>query len=83
MSTAEGIWRRMCKRDSMTYLAAKRLVHLCITLGSVKCLLEEGQKNRYNDDGLERLSKHDEEDRNGEDVFSHVGLKTTLFSWRQ
>lgn len=62
----------MYRRDG-THLAPELLVDLDISLRAVKGLLQPCEEHGDDDDGLEGLTKHDEEDRNGEDLGSHVG----------
>ena len=57
---------RRCK-----YLTDEFLVDGLVAVGAVEGLLEEGEQDRDDDDGLKALTKDDEEDRDGEDVGSH------------
>jgi hypothetical protein len=59
-----------------SYLLSELLVSDGVAIGSAKCLLQKCEKDRDDNDSLERLTKDDEEDGNGKDVFGHVGKVT-------
>lgn len=56
----------------MIHLTSQLFVHLDVTIGTVKGLLEESKQDRNDDDCLKRLSKDNKEDRNRKDVYGHV-----------
>lgn len=49
-------------------LPDKTLVQLLVLVGAAETLLEEGEQDRDDDGGFQRLAERDEEDFNGEDV---------------
>ena len=54
-----------------THLLHELAVDCDISIRTVESLLQEGEENGDNDGSLQGLSKHDEEDGNGENVDGH------------
>lgn len=63
----------LLKKGEEAYLTSETLVYFDVTIGTVKGLLEKGEKDGDDDDCLETLSEDDEEDGNREYVDSHDG----------
>ncbi len=62
------------------YLFAQLLVSLDIAVGPAEGLLEKGEEDGDDDDGLEGLAKDDEEDGDGKDVVGHGCGRLSLCS---
>ena len=54
-----------------THLSPQGFVHLDILARATEGLLEEGEEDRDDDDSLEGLSKDDEKDWDGENIYGH------------
>lgn len=63
--------RRKWDLGGDNYLLYEFFIHGSVAIGAIESLLQECKQDRYDNSSLQRLSKDDEEDGNGEHVDGH------------
>lgn len=58
-------------RREEAYLAPQTVVSLDVAIGAIEGLLQEGEQDGDNNDGLNGLSEDDQEDGHRKDIDSH------------